>query len=148
MNNQKLIDALNQHLANLHIMNYKLHNYHWNVKGSEFFRIHEITEKYYDYFFELFDEVAERILQLEGKPLTTVKEYLDNTTLKEDSKKEFTGSEVASGALADFKTLLAEARKINEIAEENSDVASVNMIGDVIEWLEKAIWMLGYALKK
>lgn len=46
MKNNQLIDKLNQNVADLHLIYVKLHNYHWNVKGLQFFQIHNATEGY------------------------------------------------------------------------------------------------------
>ena len=76
MNNEKLILQLNQNLADVQVLYVKLHNYHWNIKGPHFWGIHNVTEGYYDYLAKQYDDIAERILQLNGKPLTTMKSYL------------------------------------------------------------------------
>ena len=71
MDSNQLVELLNKNLANMQVLYVKLHNYHWNVKGINFKPIHEMTEAYYNYFAEQYDEVAERIVQLGGKPLVT-----------------------------------------------------------------------------
>ena len=78
MKNDKLVNQLNQNLADVQVLYVKLHNYHWNVKGAHFFGIHNVTEGYYDYFAKQYDDIAEWILQIGSKPLTTMKEYLVN----------------------------------------------------------------------
>ena len=55
----KHIELLQKYLANLGVLNVKLHNIHWNVVGNQFMRIHNFTEEIYDEFFKDFDEVAE-----------------------------------------------------------------------------------------
>jgi starvation-inducible DNA-binding protein len=89
MKSNKLIEMLNKNLSNLQVLYVKLHNYHWNVKGMNFKPIHEMTEAYYDYFAEQYDEVAERIVQLGGKPFATLQDYLKSSTIKEENKNEF-----------------------------------------------------------
>ncbi len=142
MTKEDLIKLMNQNLANLSVLNVKLHNYHWNVKGIHFKPIHEMTEAYYDYFIEQYDEVAERIVQLGGKPLATLKDYLDNTTFKEESKNEFDGKIVLQGVLSDFEKLKEEYKKIAEAADELDDSTTVALAEDNLAWLEKEIWMV------
>lgn len=43
------------YLANLAVLNAKLHNLHWNVVGRAFIQVHEYTEGLYDELFEQFD---------------------------------------------------------------------------------------------
>lgn len=44
MTKEDLIKLMNQNIANLSVLNVKLHNYHWNVTGIHFKPIHEMTE--------------------------------------------------------------------------------------------------------
>jgi starvation-inducible DNA-binding protein len=143
---KKLIQSLNKTLANLHIINVKLHNYHWNIQGIQFFSIHNMTEGYYDYFFGLYDDVAERILQLKAKPLATVKEYLENATLKEETGSKFTAREVLDKVRSDFEFLLKEAKGVSDLAGELGDTTTANIMDDYVQWLEKAIWMIDSSL--
>ncbi len=143
-----LINKLNQNIADLHILYVKLHNYHWNVKGMQFFPIHNMTEEYYDYVAELYDTLAERVLQLEAKPLSTVKEYLETANIKEEPATDFSAEQVLAGIIADFEYLLSAYQELLSIAEEQRDVSTANIISDTIQWLEKALWMLKASSKK
>lgn len=146
MKHSTTIDALNTLLADTHIMNVKLHNYHWNIQGSQFFSIHEMTEKFYDHFFSVFDDIAERILQLEGKPMTTVKSYLKNATLLEETLDSFSAEYVLEALLKDFSAIHKSALRLIELAEESNDLSTGNLIGDLIDWLEKSNWMIRQTL--
>ena len=55
---------LNTYLANLAVINIKIHNLHWNIVGSQFVSVHEYLESEYDKAGERLDEVAELILSL------------------------------------------------------------------------------------
>ena len=39
---------LNTYLANLAVLNIKIHNLHWNIVGSQFVSVHEYLESEYD----------------------------------------------------------------------------------------------------
>lgn len=113
---KELVKQLNQNLADVQVLYVKLHNYHWNVKGPHFFGIHKQTEEYYDYFAGVYDDVAERILQIGGKPLTTLKSYLEKAKITEENKSEFSASEVINSVVNDFEYLLNEFKQTSEIA--------------------------------
>ncbi|NLT51356.1 MAG: DNA starvation/stationary phase protection protein [Ignavibacteria bacterium] len=140
--NTKLINLLNKNLADLQILYVKLHNYHWNVKGSMFKPVHEQTEAYYDYIAEQFDKVAERIIQIGGKPSATLQEYLKKSTLKEESENSFDGKYVLSSVLSDFEFLNIQYKEISSLAGEGNDIPTSNIADDNIAWLEKEIWMI------
>lgn len=146
MKSNNLVELLNKNLANLQILYVKLHNYHWNVKGMNFKSIHEMTEAYYDYFAEQYDEVAERIVQLGEKPLATLNDYLKNASLKEESKKTFEIKYVLNSVLSDFEQLNKDFKEISKVAGESGDVPTANIADDSIAWLEKQIWMINASL--
>ncbi len=141
MNNEKLISGLNKILADVQVFYVKLHNYHWNIKGKKFFEIHKATEGYYEYFAEQYDEVAERILQLDGKPYVSMKQYLNNAEIKEEEKTDFGPDEVVDSIESDFKVLLKGFKGVSELAGELNDAATANLADDNIAWLEKTLWM-------
>lgn len=147
MTNQHLIKLMNQNLANLSVLNVKLHNFHWNVKGINFKSIHEMTESYYEYFTEQYDGIAERIVQLEGKPLATLKDYLDHASLKEAEKNEFDGKLVLELVLSDFEKLNKEYKELANTAGELQDAPSAAIAENNIAWLEKEIWMIKASLQ-
>jgi starvation-inducible DNA-binding protein len=148
MSNANVINALNTILADMHVLTAKLHNYHWNVFGMQFHAIHEATEAYYNHFFSLFDDVAERILQLGEKPIATVKGYLEAATLKEDEGNRFEATYVLENILADFSSLLEEVKSANAVAEEAGDVGTVDLLTGVLTYLEKEIWLIKSSLGK
>lgn len=142
MKNEKLVKQLNQNLADVQVLYVKLHNYHWNVKGLNFFGIHNVTEEYYDYFAKQYDDIAERILQLGEKPLTTMKAYLSIAKIKEENKTEFTALEVIKNTLKDFTYLAKEFKKTSKLSENEADLTTQALADGNVAWLEKAIWML------
>ena len=136
----KVIQQLNQIQADAHALFIKFHDYHWNVKGIQFFSIHEYTEKAYDELAEIFDEVAERAIQLGGKAITCPEELNKVSHIKHKCKDSYTPNEVLKGVLADYEHLLGEFKKLAEVAE--GDSTTVAIAEDNIAKYEKAIWML------
>lgn len=134
---EKLISLLNREVANFGVLYTKLHNYHWFVKGNQFYRLHEVFEELYDEVTEHFDEVAERILMLGGKPVATLKEFLEIATIKEATGNE-TNTEMVQAIINDFELLIKEFTEIMEIADE----VTVDLLLGIQASLEKHIWML------
>src|SRR3954471_5284565 len=75
--------TLNQLLANYSVHYQKLRNFHWNVKGSDFFDLHERFEQQYNEAFNNIDAIAERIRVFGETPLSTMKDYLETADIKE-----------------------------------------------------------------
>lgn len=132
---------LNQQLANWNVLYVKLHNYHWYVKGPNFFTLHEKFEVYYNDAKLMIDELGERILTIGAKPIATLREYLDTATIKEGNHT-FTADEMVSDLIKDYEKIVQESREVISIAEENNDQETADLFLDKIAEIEKQLWML------
>ncbi|CAM3759666.1 Dps family protein [Parendozoicomonas haliclonae] len=138
------IEKLNVVLANANVLFTKLHNYHWHVKGPAFFQLHLKTEEYYTRFATMYDDVAERILQLEGKPLVTLKDILAKATILEEEKTEFSVEYILKSIMADFKEMQMQFQAIS--ADEATDDITRAYTDEQIGLIEKDLWMLKSSL--
>lgn len=143
---EKLYLALDRQVANLSVLFTKLHHYHWYVTGPNFFALHAKFEELYDHINELYDEFAERLLTIGGKPSSTQTAYLKLATLKEATGVE-TAMDMVQGLLADFELIVGELKADLKIAQQLEDEATADLyIGSIAEF-EKTIWMLKFTLK-
>lgn len=141
MMNDKLIQAVNKQVANWTVLYVKLHNYHWYIKGRHFFTLHEKFEELYNEANGHIDELAERILSLEGKPVATMKECLETASVQEatgDEKEE----EMVKTLCNDFEKMAGELQEAIALAEEANDEGTGDMLIAVKQSLKKHIWML------
>jgi len=139
--NQQLVVALNKQLANWNVLYTKLHNYHWYVTGPEFFTLHEKFEEYYNEAGNYIDEVAERILTIKGKPIATLKEYLETATIEESNGKE-SSTEMVDALVNDFEQIVKDSKKIIETAEDSQDQPTADLFIGIKTSMEQHIWML------
>ncbi|MGV2941732.1 Dps family protein [Mesobacillus sp. LC4] len=135
-----LIQAVNQQVANWTVLYTKLHNYHWYVKGRHFFTLHTKFEELYNEAATIIDEFAERILALEGKPVATLKEYLELSSVKEATGSE-NEEEMVQQLHDDFATIVDELHSAIELAEKAEDTATADMMTEVKMSLRKHMWM-------
>ena len=112
------------------------------TSGLQFFSIHEYTEKEYNELAELFDEMAERAIQLGGKAITKTDELLKVAKAPVVSKDSYTPVEVIEALKDAFVYLLAEFKKLEEIAESAGDNTTVAIAQENYASLEKKIWMI------
>ena len=138
---RETLDGLNQYLANLHVLFTKLHNYHWNVVGSDFFTFHEQLEELYDFVGADIDRVGERILMLEGKPIANLESALDKATIKEAPSVNFSAPKIARSVINDFLIIVKQIRDTAEVAGDNNDQVTGGLLGDALAFYEKMIWM-------
>src|SRR5699024_2492391 len=142
MENQKLVNFLNQLLSNQFVMYVKLHRYHWFVQGRHFFQLHEKFEEMYNEFASDLDEVAERILMIDGKPLATMVKYLKEATL-EEANADDKENEMISKLKEDYKQIIREVRDEGmPLAEEQNDEPTLDLLISIQAKLEKYVWML------
>lgn len=142
MDNQKLINFLNQLLSNYFVMYVKLHRYHWFVQGRHFFELHEKFEEMYHMFAEDLDEIAERILMIDGKPLATMAKYLKEATLTEANAddKEI---EMINQLIEDFNQIILEIKEDGlGYAGDEKDEPTLDLLISLQAKLEKYVWML------
>ena len=143
----KTVEKLNLYLANLNVLYRKVQNYHWNIVGAGFFSVHEKLEEYYDAINEQIDDVAERILSIGGRPLGTLKDYLEVTTIKEAENKEISIQEAVADVKKEFEAMLKLVKEVKEAADEENDYGTSALVDEYINTYEKNLWMLNAYLK-
>ena len=104
-------DDLNLLLSNLNVMYRKLQNFHWYVKGKDFFTIHEKLEEYYNDVNKEIDEIAEHMLSRDFYVMATMKEYLETSQIKEVESKKICSKELIKIVIKDFETLVENCKK-------------------------------------
>lgn len=134
--------TLNQFLADLSILAKKVQNFHWNIQGKGFFTIHEQLDKMYEDLNEIVDEVAERILALNGRPFSTMKSYLENSKIAEGKNEAITIEEALKTLTVDFDYIVNEAKVVKKQADEVEDFGTSAMMDEYIIKYEKLLWML------
>ncbi|WP_022819735.1 Dps family protein [Fusobacterium russii] len=143
----KNLKNLNAYVSNLAVLITKTHNLHWNVVGLQFTTLHNYTEELYDYYFGKYDDVAE-IVKMKGHyPLAKLSDYLANATVKELDSKDYSTKEVMELIKADIDLMLADAKKIREIANEEDDFAVANEMEDQIAYFTKQLWFISSIMK-
>ena len=137
----KIVNSLNLLLANYQIHYQKLRNFHWNVKGSEFFELHEQFEQIYNEVNVNIDAVAERVRVFGHTPLSNLNDYLQVAEIKE-STTDLDGNAMVREIISDFQKLLSFMVDVIDDAIEIGDVGTQDMVNTFIESIEKKHWML------
>ena len=139
---------LNTYLANLAVINIKIHNLHWNIVGSQFVSVHEYLESEYDKAGERLDEIAELIRMSGEFPVANIREYLEISTIKDiETSKEISIKEALEIVLSDIKLQKELALEIRKEADEADNFPVANAMEDYIEDYNKQIWFVESSLK-
>ena len=143
----KVTKNLKQLQADAHALFVKIHNYHWNVKGMDFAPVHLKTEEIYNTMATLYDDAAERVIQLGGKPYLTVSDLAKATNIKEEKGDTFKSKEVVKNIIADYKYLHGLFQELSDEADKANDKATAAFADDNVAVLEKELWMLDSMIK-
>lgn len=141
METVEIVDALNKLMANYSIHYQKLRNFHWNVKGADFFDIHEKFEEQYNAAKVAIDDVAERIRVFGQTPLSTMREYLETSEIKESST-DLSADEMVKEIIKDYEILLSYMFQAIEQAVDKGDSGTEDMVKDLVKTTEKNHWMM------
>ena len=135
-------ELMNNYLADLVVEYHKLQNFHWYVKGKNFFTIHAKLEELYDGINSAIDEVAENILINDGKPLASIQEFLAHAKIKEANTEYIGYRAIFEAVLADFEYLLVSAKTIKKQADAEENYGISSLMDDYVQQFGKNIWMI------
>ncbi|WP_284642103.1 Dps family protein [Paenibacillus silviterrae] len=140
-NQVELNRLLNRQVANWAVLYIKIHQYHWFVKGAYFFQLHTKFEELYQEADRFLDELAERVLALGGIPFSTMREFMEAASIREDSH-DLSAERMVIQLTDDFRQLLGELTETMAAAEDAHDEGTIDLLVDIRSKLEKHVWML------
>ena len=128
-NRQAVVDLLQPALANLNILYNKTRNFHWNITGPRFHTLHLFLEEQYKELAEAADEVAERIRQLGGFAIGTLKEYLAKGELTEEPGVRPPADGMIATLVADHETIIKGLREdIDKCDDDYEDTGTADFL--------------------
>ncbi|MCM2972156.1 MULTISPECIES: Dps family protein [Larsenimonas] len=146
-NANQLAEKLNELLANYQMFYMNARGCHWNVKGPQFFELHNQFEVIYTDLLTKVDEIAERILTLGHTPLHAYSDYAKVSTVKEVVDVS-DGDACVKTMVSGFSTLLEIQRSVLSAANDADDEGTASQVSDYIREQEKTVWMLSAYLGK
>jgi len=136
----EIATKLNTLLATYSVLYMNIRGFHWNIKGKEFFELHIKFEEIYNALVLQIDEIAERILTLEGTPIHSYTDNVKNSLIAE--KTNITDGNTALEYILDgYKTIIMLQREISNMAGDIADEGTVSQMSDYITLQEKEAWM-------
>ncbi len=143
---EKTIRILNKHLADISALALVTKQAHWNMRGSNFIGVHEMLDPFNEKLLDYADQIAERIVQLGGTALGTpdiiaaensFEPYPLDISLVEDHLNELSTR---------YAVVANEFRKT--VDDEAADSATVDILTQMVEDLDKYIWFIDAHLEK
>lgn len=144
---EQITTQLNQLLADYHLHYQKLRNFHWNVYGEHFFELHKQFESLYNEAKIAIDEIAERILTLQKRPVSNYSDYLYMSSLTEE-KETLRPRDMVEATLRDFDLMIDRMNNLILTAENSNDSATADLITGFQKDVQKAHWMFRAFLRE
>ncbi|MBI4782364.1 MAG: DNA starvation/stationary phase protection protein [Oscillatoriophycideae cyanobacterium NC_groundwater_1537_Pr4_S-0.65um_50_18] len=143
----RVINTLNREQANALVayLNYK--KYHWLTFGPLFRDLHLLFEEQGGEVFAMIDELAERSLMLDGKPIADPADYLPTATVK-PSTGDLAVREMVEEAIATHDLIINEMHEDAAIANEVGDIGTADLYTRLVQVHQKHRWFLKELLKK
>lgn len=138
----QMVTLLNQQLADTFDLYSQTKQAHWNVKGAQFFQLHELYDKLAADLLLHTDTIAERATTLGGTALGTVRMAAKATRLA-DYPDDAVASAVSLQTLVErYAQLAASTRAAIDEADEAGDADTADLFTGVSRDLDKSLWFL------
>ena len=139
---KQMIGLLNQHLADTFDLYSQAKQAHWNVKGPEFFQLHELFDRLADEVIGYIDVIAERVTALGGTALGTVRLAAAGSRLSEYPVDVSRGLSSVEALAAAYATLAKSTRAAIDASAQAGDADTADLFTDVSRGLDKSLWFL------
>jgi starvation-inducible DNA-binding protein len=139
---EQIVALLNQQLADTFDLYSQTKQAHWNVKGAQFFQLHELFDKLAAELLDHVDTIAERATTLGGTALGTARMAAAKTRLPEYSADVFGGIESVEALAQRYAELSATTRAAIDRADDLGDVDTADLFTGVSRGLDKSLWFL------
>jgi starvation-inducible DNA-binding protein len=142
----RVIDGLNQLLADSYALMAMSHTAHWNVEGPDFFELHKAFQHHYEELFEAIDEIAERIRALDAFPIGGLARFAQVAAMDEFASERGQKDFVA-GLVVGHEKALDDAKRTRHVSGEVDDLETQDLMVKRIQFHQKTLWMLKSVLK-
>jgi starvation-inducible DNA-binding protein len=143
---QKVADELKHFLADTYALYLKTQNFHWNVKGADFYSLHKMFEEQYIELAAAIDEIAERIRSIGSHTPASFSQFAQLTSIEEE-KNEISSHEMLQKLLRDHEIMAANALEIIPKAQKAHDEGTADLLIERSKVHDKVVWMLKSSLR-
>ncbi|MEA4906528.1 MAG: DNA starvation/stationary phase protection protein Dps [Chloroflexi bacterium] len=141
-NRVELINMLNQSLADVFDLYSQTKQAHWNVKGPNFFQLHELFDTLAGNIFPFVDMIAERVTALGGVARGTTRMAAGASHL-DDFPEVFAGMDNVSALAERYAAVANTVRQaIDTSGDKYGDMDTADLYTEISRELDKALWFL------
>lgn len=138
----RMVDLLNQHLANSLDLYSQTKQAHWNVKGKDFYQLHLLFDELAGHVLEWIDEIAERATAIGGYATGTVRMSASNSQLSEYPTDAISGEDHVRALTERWATYAKGVREAIHIADEAGDLDTADLFTEISREVDKDLWFI------
>ena len=139
---EQVVALLNQQLADTFDLYSQTKQAHWNVKGAQFFQLHELFDKLAADVLVYVDDIAERITTLGGTALGTSKMAAKTSRLEDYPASVVGGKESLETLIDRYATLAASTREAIDTSDDLGDADTADLFTGLSRIVDKSLWFL------
>lgn len=139
---ERLHALLNAHLADASDLRSQLKQAHWNVKGPEFFQLHELFDLIAGEFNGIIDDLAERATSLGGYARGTVRMAAADSRLPEFPEDEVRGLPLVAALVERLGRFANGVRHAIDEAAGLGDQSTADLFTEISRLADKRLWFL------
>jgi starvation-inducible DNA-binding protein len=139
---EEMIALLNQQLADTFDLYSQAKQAHWNVKGAQFFQLHELFDSLAGEAVGYVDLIAERVTALGGTAAGTVRMSAAASRLDEYPLDVSRGLASVEALVSAYASSAESTREAIEVAERAGDADTADLFTEVSRGFDKSLWFL------
>lgn len=138
----QLIELLNRRLADTIDLKTQAKQAHWNVKGIQFFQLHELFDSIATHLEEASDLIAERVTALGGVAEGTARQAAARSEIPEYDLQAVDGEEHVRALSARLAALANAVRAAIDESDRLGDKDTADLFTEVSRQADKDLWFL------
>jgi len=139
---EPLIELLNGRLADTADLYSQLKQAHWNVKGPNFFQLHQLFDQLAEEVFPYIDLIAERATALGGVAMGTARMAAANSILPEYPVEAAEGERHVEALIDRYTVFTTNIRKAIDVADKRHDRSTADLFTEISRTADKQLWFL------
>ncbi len=139
---KEIVDLLNVDLAAASDLYSQTKQAHWNVKGANFFQLHELFDDLADGIEEAIDMLAERATSLGGYALGTVRMAAETSYLPDYDCHSTNGTDHVKELVKRYSMFSKRIREMIDRTAELGDLSTSDLYTEISRSADKYLWFL------
>jgi starvation-inducible DNA-binding protein len=141
MEKNAVVEALHREQASALVLFLNYKKYHWLTFGPHFRDLHLLFEEHGTQVLASIDELAERALMIDGKPLADPAQYL-RASLVKPSEGERSVKQTLEEAIAAHEKVIEAMHADAEVATKAGDIGTADLFTRLVQVHQKQRWFL------